>query len=102
MLAMDAKSEIGMKDTLTSNSLTDEPLEKWPPNLTRAQASKYLLLKFGLSARPATLAKWFSIRSDGPRAYVVGRTPLYPRVELDRWAAKRLGRLWRSTSDSIG
>lgn len=74
-------------------------IEGWPPNLRRSEASRYLQDVYGLSLAPATLAKMFSQRSDGPRAYLAGRVPLYPRDELDAWAANRLGRLRTSTSD---
>jgi hypothetical protein len=74
-------------------------IEGWPPNLRRGDASRYLREVYGLSLAPATLAKMFSQRSDGPPAYLAGRIPLYPRDELDAWAAKRLGPLRASTSD---
>jgi hypothetical protein len=68
-----------------------------PPNLRRAEASRYLHDRFGIDLSPATLAKIFSQRSDGPPAFKAGRTPLYPRDALDAWAAKRLGDLRSST-----
>jgi hypothetical protein len=74
-------------------------IEGWPPNLRRNEASRYLEEVYGLTLAPATLAKMFSQRSDGPPAYLAGRVPLYPRDGLDAWAAKRLGRLRTSTSD---
>jgi hypothetical protein len=74
-------------------------IEGWPPNLRRRDASQYLRQVYGLTVAPSTLAKWFSLRSDGPPAYLAGRVPLYPRDRLDAWAAKRLGQLRTSTSD---
>lgn len=71
--------------------------ETWPPNLRRSDASRYLRELYGLNLAPATLAKMFSQRSDGPPAYVAGRIPLYPRQALDAWAAQRLGRLRTSS-----
>ncbi len=68
------------------------------PRLRRAEASEYLLLAHGIEVAPATLAKKASI-GGGPSYNVSVRTPLYPKTELDRWAAERLGGLRRSTSD---
>jgi hypothetical protein len=72
---------------------------EWPPNLRRTEASRYLREQYGITLAPATLAKIFSTRSDGPPAFRSGRVPLYPKRELDTWAAKRLGELRSSTSD---
>jgi hypothetical protein len=71
---------------------------EWPPNLRRAEASRYLREQYGITLAPATLAKIYSIRSDGPPAFKAGRVPLYPKLELDAWAARRLGELRSSTS----
>jgi hypothetical protein len=71
----------------------------WPPKLRRADAARYLTEVHGIPVQPATLAKWFCLASSGPPAYRAGRIPLYPRDELDAWAAKRLGPLRASTSD---
>jgi len=71
----------------------------WPPRLRRAEAARYLREQHGIPVSPATLAKWFCLRSDGPPAYVAGRVPLYPRDALDAWAEQRLGPLRTSTSD---
>ena len=76
------------------------PSAGWAPNLRRAQASEYLLQNYGIIIKPSTLAKWFCIKSDGPPAFVAGRTPLYPREALDAWAIKHLGPLRTSTSDN--
>jgi hypothetical protein len=73
-------------------------LPGWPDNLRRKEAARYLREVHGIPVEAATLAKWFSTRSDGPPAYVAGRVPLYPRSELDAWATGRLGPLRRSTS----
>lgn len=69
------------------------------PRLNRNEASEYLLLAHGLRAAPATLAKYASV-GGGPLYHPSNRSPLYPREELDRWAAERLGPLVRSTSDT--
>ena len=71
----------------------------WPARLRRVEAARYLRERHGIPVSPATLAKWFCLRSDGPPAYVAGRVPLYPRDALDAWAEKRLGPLRTSTSD---
>jgi hypothetical protein len=79
--------------------LTATPIiTNWPPKLRRADAARYLLEVHGIPVQPSTLAKWHCLKSDGPPAYVSGRVPLYPRDELDAWAAKRLGPLRTSTS----
>jgi hypothetical protein len=76
----------------------EPPVPNWPPNLRRRDASRYLQTVYGIVVQPSTLAKWHCLRSDGPAAYHAGRTPLYPRAELDAWAIRRLGPLRRSTS----
>lgn len=69
------------------------------PCLRRWEAVDYLRLVHGIEVAPATLAKWASV-GGGPSFNRVGRTPLYPTAELDRWALDRLGSLRRSTSDA--
>jgi len=69
------------------------------PRLRRWEASQYLLLVFGLTVAPATLAKYASL-GGGPSFNRVNRIPLYPVSELDAWAAARLGRLVGSTSEA--
>ena len=73
----------------------------WPINLRRQDAARYLREVHGIPVQPATLSKWFCVRSDGPPAFKAGRIPLYPRDALDAWATKRLGPLRSSTSDNI-
>lgn len=73
--------------------------ETWPPNLTRREAARYLKVRHGIPVAPSTLAKWFCTSSEGPPAYRMGRTPLYPRSHLDKWAIRRLGMLRTSTSN---
>jgi hypothetical protein len=80
--------------------MTLTPTINWPPNLRRAEASRYLRERYGIELATATLAKIFSTRSDGPPAFKSGRVPLYPKHELDIWAAKHLGELRTSTSDN--
>jgi hypothetical protein len=68
------------------------------PRLRRWEASAYLSLAHGVTVAPATLAKLASV-GGGPGFQSVNRTPLYPVVELNRWAAEKLGGMRRSTSD---
>lgn len=66
--------------------------------LRRANASAYLLDRFGINASTATLAKYASV-GGGPPYYKAGAVPLYPLDELEEWALGRLGKLRRSSSD---
>lgn len=68
------------------------------PRLRRWEVSEYLRLAHGIEVAPATLAKW-ACTGGGPRYQSLNRTPLYPREELDRWAAERLGALRSSSSE---
>lgn len=69
------------------------------PRLRRAEVSEYLELMHGIRLSTATLAK-YATTGGGPAYQKSLRTPLYPREELDRWAADRLGDLKTSTSDT--
>jgi hypothetical protein len=68
------------------------------PRLRRREAVEYLALQHGFEIAAATLAKLASV-GGGPAFNRVGRIPLYPTGELDRWAWERIGPLVRSTSD---
>ena len=65
--------------------------------LTRKEASRELL-KMGIRRSPATLAKVFCTRSDGPPCVHLGRTPYYPRQRLYDWARDQLTGLRSSSS----
>lgn len=65
--------------------------------LTRKEASTELL-RMGIRRSPATLAKIFSTRSDGPPCMHLGRTPYYPRQRLHDWARSQLTALRSSSS----
>ncbi|WP_374275846.1 hypothetical protein [Brevundimonas sp.] len=65
--------------------------------LNRKEASRELL-KMGIRRSPATLAKIFCTRSDGPPVTHLGRTPYYPRSLLHDWARSRLTGLRSSSS----
>ena len=67
------------------------------PRLRRWEAADYLKIVHGIEVAPATLAKWASV-GGGPAYQKVNRTPLYPTVELDSWAADKLGDPVRNTS----
>jgi len=67
------------------------------PRLRRWEAADYLRIVHGIEIAAATLAKWASI-GGGPAYQKVNRTPLYPRDELDAWAAEKLGEPIRNTS----
>ena len=66
--------------------------------LRRAEASKYLLEKWGISRTPGTLAK-LAVVGGSPRYQLAGRIPLYMTDELDAWAQSILSPLKSSTSD---
>ena len=83
---------------LKANSTAEMPKHLQKPMLRRWEASEYMEFVHGLTIAPATLAKLASI-GGGPGFHRVGRTPLYPRGELDRWATEKLGRMVKSTSE---
>ena len=92
-----------MSEKLRASPATPEPcpppaLRK--PRLRRWEASQYLEIVHGLRYAPSTLAKLASV-GGGPAFQKALRKPLYPRPELDRWAAERLGKLVRSTSETV-
>lgn len=64
----------------------------------REEASAYLLGTWGVSYRPATLAKLATV-GGGPRFAHIGRWPVYKANDLDEWISKRLSPLKTSTSD---
>ncbi len=57
--------------------------------LTRKEASTELL-RLGIRRSPATLAKIFCTRSDGPPCRHLGRTPYYAKSDLHAWAKAQL------------
>lgn len=66
--------------------------------LTREEASEYLAT-LGVRRRPATLAKLFCTRSDGPPVIHDGRKPYYPKRQLHEWGMRQLSQLRRSSSE---
>lgn len=60
----------------------------YPPDqvpLSREVASDYLLKRWGIVQRPATLARK-AVTGDGPDYFLAGRFPRYTISELDEWA----------------
>lgn len=66
--------------------------------LTREEASEYLAT-LGVRRRPATLAKLFCTRSDGPPVIHDGRKPYYPKRQLHEWGLRQLSQMRRSSSE---
>lgn len=64
----------------------------------RKDASAYLRDQWGISRTPKTLSK-LAVIGGGPKYQLAGRFPLYPKDELDSWAAALLSPLKSSTSD---
>lgn len=60
-----------------------------PHYLSRAQASRYLSEKWGVSRSPRTLAKLACI-GGGPEMTYLGRTPMYSPDSLDAWVRSLL------------
>ena len=90
----------GSEASLKINTTTNLPKHLQKPRLRRWEATEYMEFTHGLALAPATLAKLASI-GGGPGFHKVGRIPLYPRDELDRWAIEKLGRVVKSTSEVI-
>ncbi|WP_313534256.1 hypothetical protein [Haematobacter sp.] len=79
----------GANDFACAESLSSSP-DFLPPRLRRKPAREYLFKKHGIDLAVATLATMAS-RGGGPGFQRIGRMPLYPVSELDRWAEERLG-----------
>jgi hypothetical protein len=71
---------------------------EWDELLTREEASAYLAT-IGVRRKPATLAKLFCTRSDGPPCIHEGRKPYYPKRLLREWGLQQLTALRRSSSE---
>ncbi|WP_299939456.1 hypothetical protein [uncultured Nitratireductor sp.] len=68
------------------------------PRLRRSEVPAYLAEKHGIPIAAATLNKLASI-GGGPLMTYAGRIPLYHVDDLDAWAAERLSKPVRSTSE---
>lgn len=80
---------------MTAGELPDDSGDEL---LTREEASEYLAT-LGVRRRPATLAKLFCTRSDGPPCVHDGRKPLYPKRRLHEWGIGQLTQARRSSSE---
>jgi hypothetical protein len=67
--------------------------------LTRAEASAFLR-EFGIRMKPATLARAWSVGSNGPPCRHIRGKPLYPRSVLRAWAEQQTTGLRRSARDA--
>jgi len=65
---------------------------------SRREAAE-LLSAMGLKTSPATLATWFTRRSDGPPVEHYGRFAKYQAGTLRRWALTKLSKPRRSSSE---
>lgn len=68
------------------------------PRLTRKDASRYLLERWGLSYTADTLAK-LAWNGNGPLYSKAGRRVQYMRDDLDAWARPMITGKYRSTSE---
>lgn len=68
------------------------------PRLRRSEVPAYMLEKHGIPVAMKTLNKLASL-GGGPAMRYCGRIPLYDVEDLDAWAADRLGKPVRSTSE---
>ena len=64
-------------DTIQTDNVTHTRL------LRRSEAAKYVEETYGIPCAPKTLAKLACVSSDGPPFRMAGRTPLYPKPDLD-------------------
>ncbi len=99
-----------MTENLTP--LAGRPAELCLPSHLRAdrlrgdQAAEYLGLVYGIKISKNTLAKWrckggkWAGKIGGPYYNSTPQGPLYPKVELDKWAKIYLGKLVRTTSET--
>ncbi|PWC53655.1 hypothetical protein TSO221_10280 [Azospirillum sp. TSO22-1] len=72
------------------------PDDRW---LSRKEASE-LLTALGLKTSPATLATWFTRRSDGPPVQHFGRLAKYQAGDLRQWAYAQMTKPRRSSSEA--
>ena len=68
-----------------------------PPNLRRAEASRYLKEVHGVPCAASTLAK-LACHGEGPIFRKLGVIPLYSTADLDSWARSRFSEPLQSTS----
>jgi hypothetical protein len=92
----------GPKTSKARVALSDDPLATIRDDklLTRREASDYLAM-LGVWLAPATLAKLFCSRTDGPPVVHFGRYPRYRVGDLRNWALARLTAPRRSSLEAI-
>ena len=83
--------------------LLEHPEDKLPEGfvdalLDRREASAYLA-EIGIKRSPATLAKIYSTRDDGPPCRHHGRIPVYPKRLLHLWGMGQLSVLRRGSRE---
>jgi hypothetical protein len=85
---------------MNTNTSTMSTTEGKPalPLLRRCQAAAYVRANWGIPCAARTLAKLMTV-GGGPLVRKAGRIPLYEKGDLDAWAASKLSRKVRSTSD---
>lgn len=66
--------------------------------LRRADAAIHVATKFGFPCSTQWLAK-LAVIGGGPPFRKAGRYPIYDPMDLDTWAAARIGQPRRSTSE---
>jgi hypothetical protein len=66
--------------------------------MRRADAARYLRDNYGIPCVATTLAK-YACTGEGPEFRRAGKFPVYAQDDLDAWAAQRLSRRVRSTSE---
>ena len=79
---------------------TSQPTQHERRYLCRAEAAEYIRLRFGFPCSRQWLAK-LAVTGGGPIFQKAGRTPIYALIDLDTWAAARIGAPQRSTSGLI-
>jgi len=88
-------------EKVTGNITPQLPPALRKPRLRRWEAAEYLNLVHGITIAPTTLSKkaWDGTGPKFQKFDGVG-TPLYPKEELDAWAADKLGKAKSSSSDT--
>ena len=66
--------------------------------MRRVEAARYLMITWGISRTPKTLAK-LAVVGGGPAFRKDGRFPLYETDALDAWAREQLSEPVRSTAE---
>jgi hypothetical protein len=85
---------------MNTNTSTMSTTEGKPalPLRRRCQAAAYVRANWGIPCASRTLAKLMTV-GGGRLVRKAGRIPLYEKGDLDAWAASKLSRKVRSSSD---